>query len=125
MAFYFLWVGLPMLSTLFQASAKLLAAEMRDMPFGWNWLAQAAHSPWAIAVLLSDALSFVLWLHVLTSIPLSKAFPITAVAYISILLVSWTIFNEPVMLLQITGSALILAGVWFISTASRRQTPVS
>jgi drug/metabolite transporter (DMT)-like permease len=30
----------------------------------------------------------------------------------------WTIFKEPVMPLQIIGSVLILAGVWFISIAS-------
>jgi len=121
-AFYSLWVGLPMLSTLFQASTKMLAAEMRDEPFRWSWLAQAAHSPWAPVVLLSEVLSFILWLNVLTNVPLSKAFPITAVAYVAILLMSWTVFKEPVLPLQIIGSALILAGVWLIGTASDRKT---
>ena len=118
MAFYSLWIGLPVLSALFQASTKMLAAEMRDIPFSWGWLVQATHSPWAVVVLLSELLSFVLWLNVLTSVPLSKAFPITAVAYIAIELMSWTLFKEPVMPLQILGSALILAGVWFVSIAS-------
>jgi hypothetical protein len=40
------------------------------------------------------------------------------IAYIAIELMSWTLFKEPVMPLQIIGSALILAGVWFISIAS-------
>ena len=118
MTFYSLWIGLPVLSALFQASAKMLAAEMRHTPFSWSWLVQATHSPWAVLVLLSELLSFVLWLNVLTHVPLSKAFPITAVAYIAIELMSWRIFKEPVMPLQIIGSALILAGVWFINIAS-------
>jgi drug/metabolite transporter (DMT)-like permease len=118
MPFYSLWIGLPLLSALFQASTKMLAAEMLHTPFGWSWLVQATHSPWAVVVLLSDLLGFVLWLNVLTNVPLSKAFPITAVAYIAIELMSWTLFKEPVMPLQIIGSALILAGVWFISIAS-------
>ena len=121
MAFYSLWVGLPVLSALFQASTKMLAAEMRHTPFSWSWLVQATHSPWAVAVLLSELLSFVLWLNVLTNVPLSKAFPITAVAYIAIELMSWTLFKEPVMPLQIIGSALILAGVWFVSIASEHD----
>lgn len=100
----------------------MLAAEMRDVPFRWTWLAQATHSPWAPVVLLSEVLSFILWLNVLTNVPLSKAFPITAVAYVAILLMSWTVFKEPVMPLQIIGSALILAGVWLISTASDHET---
>jgi drug/metabolite transporter (DMT)-like permease len=106
------------LSALFQASTKMLAAEMRHTPFSWSWLVQATHSPWAVVVLLSELLSFVLWLNVLTNVPLSKAFPITAVAYIAIELMSWTLFKEPVMPLQIIGSALILTGVWFVGIAS-------
>ena len=121
MAFYSLWIGLPVLSALFQASTKMLAAEMRHTPFSWSWLVQATHSPWAVVVVLSELLSFVLWLNVLTNVPLSKAFPITAVAYIAIQLMSWTLFKEPVMPLQIIGSALILAGVWLISIASNHD----
>ena len=122
MAFYSLWIGLPVLSALFQASAKMLAAEMRHTPFSWSWLVQATHSPWAVVVLVSELLSFVLWLNVLTNVPLSKAFPITAVAYIAIELMSWTLFKEPVLPLQIIGSALILAGVWLVSIAAHRET---
>jgi drug/metabolite transporter (DMT)-like permease len=121
MAFYSLWIGLPVLSALFQASTKLLATEMRQTPFGWHWLAQVTHSPWAISVLFSEVLSFVLWLYVLTHVPLTEAFPITAVAYIAIELMSWTLFKEPVMPLQIIGSVLILAGVWFVSIASDEE----
>jgi len=120
--FYSLWVGLPLLSALFQASAKMLAAEMRDIPFSWNWLAQASNSPWTFVILLSEVVSFGLWLNILSNIPLSRAFPITAVAYISIPLMSWTLFKETVMPLQILGSALILAGVWFISSAAGHET---
>ena len=122
MVFYSLWIGLPVLSALFQASAKMLAAEMRHTPFSWSWLVQATHSPWAVVVLVSELLSFVLWLNVLTNVPLSKAFPITAVAYIAIELMSWTLFKEPVLPLQIIGSALILAGVWLVSIAAHRET---
>ena len=119
-----MWIGLPALSTLFQASAKLLAAQLHGTPLSFYWLARAIHSPWAFSVLSSEILSFFLWLNVLTSVPLSKAFPITAIAYISILLTSWTVFDETVRPLQIFGSALILAGVWLIATASQRDNPV-
>ena len=119
--FYSLWIGLPLLSALFQASAKMLAVEMRDTSFGWSWLAQAINSPWVFVILLSEVLSFSVWLNVLSNVPLSRAFPITAVAYISIPLMSWTLFKEAVMPLQIVGSVLIVAGVWFISSASDHE----
>jgi multidrug transporter EmrE-like cation transporter len=122
-ALFSMWIGLPALSTLFQASAKLLAAQLHGTPLSFEWLGRAIHSPWAFAVLSSEALSFFLWLNVLTSVPLSKAFPITAVAYISILLTSWTVFDETVQPLQIFGSALILTGVWLIGTVSSENSP--
>lgn len=118
---YSLWVGLPLLAALFQASAKMLAFEIRDVTFGWGWLVHAMHSPWSFVVLLSEVVSFVLWLNILASVPLSKAFPITGVAYIVIELMSWTLFKEAVVPLQIIGSALILTGIWFISTTPRRK----
>ena len=101
----------------------MLAAELRETPFSGSWLVQAVHSPWALGVLGSDALSFFLWLHVLTKIPLSKAFPITAISYIAIELMSWTLFKEPLVPLQIMGGALILAGLWLIGGDARRETP--
>lgn len=119
-----MWIGLPALSTLFQASTKLLAAQLHGTPLSFYWLGRAIHSPWAFSVLGSEVLSFFLWLNVLTSVPLSKAFPITAIAYISILLTGWTVFDETVRPLQIFGSALILAGVWLIATASQRDNSV-
>lgn len=114
MAFYSLWVGLPLLSALFQAGTKMLAAEMQHIPFSWKWIAHAMQSPWALIVLVSEILSFVLWLQVLSRVPLSKAFPITAVAYLAIELMSWTLFREPIRPLQVLGSVFILTGVWLI-----------
>lgn len=122
-ALYSMWIALPALSTLFQASAKLLAAQLHGTPLSFEWLGRAIHSPWAFSLLSSEVLSFFLWLNILTSVPLSKAFPITAVAYISILLISWAVFDESLRALQIFGSALILAGVWLIATASQRDSP--
>lgn len=117
-----LWIIIPVLTTLNQAFLKLLAARMQDKPFGWEWLAQAIQSPWMAGILVCEVMSFVLWLTILADTGISKATPITALAYISILGMSWTVFKEPVMPLQIIGSALILTGVWLISTASSNTT---
>jgi drug/metabolite transporter (DMT)-like permease len=65
-------------------------------------------------------LSFILWLKLLADTTISRAAPITAVAYFLILLMSWTVFREPIVPFQIVGSVLILAGVWLIATASIR-----
>ena len=115
---YMLWGAIPVLSAIYQACIKLLALHMHNMPFGWMWLVYAAHSPWAIGIILSESISFALWLTILSNTSISKAAPITAIAYFMILLMSWTVFKEPFMPLQIIGSVLILVGVWLIGTAS-------
>jgi drug/metabolite transporter (DMT)-like permease len=116
-----LWFGIPILTTLNQACIKMLAERMKDTPFGMHWLAEAMQTPWALCILLFEVLSFVLWMAILAHTSISKAAPITAISYFSILLMSWTLFKEPIMPLQIVGSALILTGVWLISTATPKQ----
>ncbi len=114
-----LWGAIPALTTLNQAFIKLLAERMKDVPFGWAWLTQAIQTPWIIGIGVCESVSFVLWLTILADTSISKATPITAIAYVLILLMSWTVFHEPVVSLQLIGSAFILAGVWLIGTTSK------
>ena len=116
---YSLWIAIPILTTLTQACLKMLASEMSAVDFGWPWLLEAIQTRWALGILASETLAFTLWLRVLSHTSISKAIPITAIAYCLILLTSWTVFRESVMLLQIVGSVLILSGVWLISTTTQ------
>ena len=68
-----------------------------------------------IAAVGAEVACFVIWMHVLTELDLSRAFPLTAVSYIMIFAASWLVFNEDVSLLQLIGSGLILGGAWLIS----------
>lgn len=114
----FLWVVIPLLTTINQACIKFLAERMHDVNFGPEWLVQALQSPWTAAILVCEIASFVLWLTILADTSISKATPITAIAYLLILGISWGLFHEPVLPLQIVGSVFILGGVWLIGTAS-------
>ena len=110
----------PVLGVLFQFFTKLAAHTMGDMAFSLAWLARAAISPWVWAALISEVLSFVLWIRILATYDLSKAFPLSGISYVLILLTGWLWFHEPVAPLQLIGSALILTGVWLIGTAGNR-----
>jgi multidrug transporter EmrE-like cation transporter len=107
------WAGIPVLSTLSQLFIKAAAEHVAGS--GWAWLQNIITSPWMIAAVAAEIGCFVIWMHVLTEIDLSRAFPLTAVSYITILAASWLAFNEDISLLQVIGSGLILAGVWLIS----------
>lgn len=113
------WACIPLLTMLNQMFIKWLANGQAGEAFSLNWMASALHSPLAMGILLCEIASFVLWMRILAVTPVSRAVPLTAVSYLLILIVSWTIFKEPVHLLQVAGSILILWGVSVISTASR------
>lgn len=111
-----LWAGIPILNTLAQIFVKLAAerAAGLSMPGGWAWIAGAAVSPWMLAAAAVEIACFFLWMRVLAEVDLGRAFPLTAISYVLIVLTSWFWFQEPVDVLQIGGSALILAGVFLI-----------
>lgn len=113
------WATIPLLTALNQCGMKLLAGYMGDTPLGGAWLARALITPWAAVILTCEILSFLLWMRVLAVTDVSRAVPLTAVGYTLILVTGWTFFHEPVLPLEIFGSALILGGVWLLGTAKQ------
>jgi multidrug transporter EmrE-like cation transporter len=56
--------------------------------------------------------SFILWLFVLSKLNLSLVYPMTSLNFVLILVFSWLFLGERVTLLQLSGLALILLGVF-------------
>jgi multidrug transporter EmrE-like cation transporter len=113
-----LWFSIPLLNTLQQIFLKLSAAAA-PANFGETWFLNLVSSPWFILAITAEIACFVLWLRILAEFDLAKAFPMSAISYVFVLASAWLFFAEPVSALQLTGSALILAGVWCVSTASK------
>lgn len=105
---------LPVLGVGYQIAAKETAQALKHTAFGLEWLSQLFHQPWAAVLLVLEVASFAAWMSVLARMRLSAAFPLTALGYVLIIGVSWTVFHEPANLLQVIGGAIILAGVWLI-----------
>jgi drug/metabolite transporter (DMT)-like permease len=122
-ASHLFWLGIPALNTLSQLFIKLAAGHVTGT--GLAWLQNAVTSPWMIATVAVEAACFLIWMRVLAGLDLSRAFPLSATGYILVLMASWLVFEESISLLQLIGSALILAGVWLIVTAGREEAPRS
>lgn len=120
---YLFWLGIPVLDMLSQLFIKLAAEHVTGS--GLTWLHNTVTSPWMIAAIAVEAACFVIWMRVLAELDLSLAFPLSAISYILVIAASWLIFGESISLLQLTGSGLILAGVWLIGTAGRGALPES
>lgn len=71
-------------------------------------------SPYIVSGLFLYGLATVLWLFILTRVPLSVAYPIQSLAYIFAVFGAYFVFNEPLTTPKIIGVLLIMAGVSLI-----------
>ncbi|MYL49395.1 hypothetical protein GLV98_07855 [Halobacillus litoralis] len=75
-------------------------------------------SPFIIGGLTLYGFATVLWLFILTRVPLSVAYPIQSIAYILAVFGAYFIFNEPLSTTKIAGVLLIMIGVSLIGFSS-------
>jgi drug/metabolite transporter (DMT)-like permease len=75
---------------------------------------KTAFDPYVIAGLACYGVSAMVWLVVLTRMPLSLAYPLVALAIVLVMVFSATLLGEPMPLGRIAGSILVVAGVALI-----------
>ena len=115
------WLLIPLLIAINQVFIKLLARAMDTIPLGIEWVLHAFQSPWIYAIIFCESTSLILWMRILQEIDVSRAVPLTGMAYILILLIGWVFFKESIDLFQILGSLCVFTGIWFISTSESRS----
>jgi multidrug transporter EmrE-like cation transporter len=108
------WIAMPLLGAVNQFCAEHVARGLLDMRFGLAWFIAAIRSPWMQAWIGLEIISLAAWMIVLAELSLSEAFPMTAAGFVMVIGLGWTVFHEPMSLLQVLGGAAILAGVWLL-----------
>jgi drug/metabolite transporter (DMT)-like permease len=78
---------------------------------GGSWLLDLARLPtmW-LAIALYGA-STLLWVRILTTVPLNRAYPFVALAFVLVPAAGYVFFHEPINARYALGTALIVAGV--------------
>ncbi len=72
-------------------------------------------SPWIISAFAAAFGASLFWMAALSRMPLSKAYPFTALSFPLIALLAALIFHEQIDLNKMAGTALIVAGVLVLS----------
>jgi len=108
------WLAMPALGLVNQYLAVETAHALAGRRFGLSWLVAAVRTPWAQAWAGCEILTLGVWMVVLSQLKLSSAFPMTALGYVLVVGLGWTVFAEPVSWPQILGGAAILVGVWLL-----------
>lgn len=78
-------------------------------------VSRAIQTPWLYLALTTYALATVLWLYILQRIPLTIAYPFSALAMILVPLLSIYFFSEKLTLSYFLGAFLIILGITIIA----------
>ncbi len=106
-----LWLALLVFDTGSQLAFKLGADGLGDVPFGLDWLIRCVTSPWVLGAIACYAGAFLTWLLILRQNDLSRAFPLSALGYVTVLGASALLLGEHVDLTRWTGAGVIMLGV--------------
>lgn len=115
-----LWLAMPLLGLANQYLAVRTARALAHDPFGPAWFTHAAHTPWVPAWIGLELITLAIWMTVLAELSLSAAFPVTALGYVLVVGLGWTVLGEPVNILEVLGGAAILIGVWLVGDAPKQ-----
>lgn len=117
------WLGLMLaiaMDTFVQLCWKLAVDRIPDTIGLWESVYHILPDPFFQIALLLFILQFFNWMMVLTRADLSYVQPITALSYLTVTSASIMLFHEQISMLRVTGLAMILLGVWFISQTHHR-----
>ena len=102
---------------------KLAVSDLPDQPTLGLTLAGMLHQPLFLVVGLFMVGQCCNWLVVLDHADLSYAHAITSLSYVSVAVLSVMFLGEIIVLQQLAGIALILAGVWFVTRSDHAGSP--
>jgi len=68
-------------------------------------------SPWVISAFLAGCLSFVAWSVALTKLDLTRAYPLTTLSFVIVMLSGALLFHESLTIFKLLGMTLIIVGI--------------
>lgn len=107
---YFLIILFLLINTSIQVVFKIIALG----PGGSNYLSLLFEPLFYLCGILF-AVQALLWIGVLKRMPLSKAYPFTSLAVITMIISGYLFFGEPISLGNVLGAAIIITGVVIIT----------
>ncbi|MGJ7541290.1 EamA family transporter [Variovorax sp. LT1R16] len=97
--------------TLAQISFKVAGTQALPLEFSTSWLARVFGQPWIYGAFIGYIGAFFAWMTLLKHAPIGPAFAASHLEIVSVLLLSWLLFDERVGWPQITGGLFIIAGI--------------
>jgi multidrug transporter EmrE-like cation transporter len=102
------------ISALGQILLKLAMNKHGAIQFTLSGLINLLSEPVLIIALMMHVVALIIWLQVLSKIPLSTAYPILAITYVIVPVLSVLFLKESIQQSQLIGMFLVLVGVIMI-----------
>ena len=106
-----LWGAFVSLNTLTQLAFKAAGDTLDNIELGPQFIEAATEQPAVGLALLGYISVFAVWIAILKTAPLSRAFLLTALVYVPVTIGAWAWFGESLSGARIAGIGLIVAGV--------------
>lgn len=106
--------------TLAQLSFKQAGDSALPLEFSVHWLQRVFSQPWIYGAFVGYIGAFFTWMSLLKHAPIGPAFAASHLEIISVLALSYWLFNEPIGWPQIIGCLFIVAGIMCLAAS---ETP--
>ena len=67
--------------------------------------------PWVLSTMATTFLAALCWMAALSKLELSKAYPFSALSFVSVLVFSGVFLDESISLARVAGFAMVIAGL--------------
>jgi drug/metabolite transporter (DMT)-like permease len=116
-----IWSAFVALDTGTQLAFKWGADGLAGLAFGPAMIVRALTLPGVWLAAAGYAGTFVVWMAILRAMPLSRAFPMTGLAYVTVPLLAWIVLGERIDLPRAGGIALIVTGVVLLGSGEAEE----
>jgi drug/metabolite transporter (DMT)-like permease len=89
----------------------LFKRSAQQVDISGSWVVALVRLPSMWAALALYGVATLLWVRILTTVPLSRAYPFAAVAFVLVPAAGYVLFHEPINARYVFGAALIISGV--------------
>lgn len=124
--FYLIGFGLLMaFDTLSQVSFKLTATHALPLEFSLAWVWRVLSHGWLLGAIAGYVGAFFTWMTLLRRVAVGPAFAASHLEVVSVMLLSYWLFNEDITLTKVLGAALIIAGIVCLALAEQKLESAS
>ena len=104
-----------------QICLKLAANSAEPLEFSFIWLVRVFSHIWVYGAIIGYICAFINWMTILKKIPIGLSFAASHLEVVTVMIVSYWVFNEPFTLCNVIGGFCIIFGIAILGVAEEKK----